>query len=121
MLNLHSKGNPVLYELRDWYIERQNQEGQQNCYKYPSIYDYYDNGERITKEEREVLRKRMDVLDYFAHENPYIVEQNKSYYYWYRAEINSGNHPEEQLYIENSKHKYIIELFRNIKKKLFRI
>lgn len=87
MLGLYAKGNEYLYELRKWYIKRQKEEGQDKYSKYPSKYNFFDNGEKITKDERELIRKRLDVLDYFKDTNPYIVEQSKSYYKWYRLEV----------------------------------
>ena len=67
MLDLYGKNNPYLYELRDWYIQRQYEEEQK---KYgmgygKSEYNYYSNGEMVKKEERIMLRERMDLLEYF--------------------------------------------------------
>lgn len=87
MLNLQGKGNPNLYELREWYIKRQDEEGQQTYYTIPSIYNFYDNGEKIAKEERLLMRKRQDLMDYFENTDPAVVEQERSYYKWYRHEM----------------------------------
>ena len=87
MLNLQGKGNPVLFELRQWYIGRQNEEGQNQWFSIPSIYNFYDNGEKISLEERLLMRIRLDVLNFFSDTDPAKVEQEKSYYKWYRAEI----------------------------------
>ncbi|MDO4343731.1 MAG: hypothetical protein Q4C50_02895 [Eubacteriales bacterium] len=106
MLGLYAKGNKCLYELRKWYIKRQEEEEQDKYAQYPSKYNFYDNGEKITKDERELLRKRLDVLEYFESTNPYKVEQTKSYYRWYRAEIaaDSGDKTDmEKLREENTR------------------
>lgn len=87
MLNLYAKNNPVLFELREWYIKRQDEEEQEKYGSLPSIYNFYDNGEKITKEERVVLRKRKDVYNFFKDTNPHVVEQEKSYYKWYKIEV----------------------------------
>lgn len=88
MLDKYSKGNAVLYELRDWYIERLKQEEQEKYGNYPSQYNFYDNGKKIAREERTLLRKRRDLTDFFLDTNPYITVQERSYYKWYRQETN---------------------------------
>lgn len=89
MLDLYGKDNPYLYELRQWYIEQQEIEGQQiyGIGTRMSKYNYYDNGELVPKEARTLMRTRQDLLVYFAETNPYQVEQEKSYYYWYQNEM----------------------------------
>ena len=54
--------------------------------------------EKITKEERTLIHKRLDVLEYFKDTNPYVVNQEKSYYKWYRSEVDTT--PEEGNNIE---------------------
>ena len=68
-LGLYANGNKCLYELRKWYIKRQNEEEQDQYSSYPSLYNFYDNGEKITKDERELIRKRIDVYEYFKNTN----------------------------------------------------
>lgn len=89
MLDLYAKDNPYLYELRNWYVERQDEEEQKkygNGYG-KSQYNYYDNGELVKKEERQMMRRRMDLLEYFKDVNPYVVNQERSYYLWYQHEM----------------------------------
>ena len=89
MLDLYADHNPYLYELRDWYIKRQDEEEQKkygNGYG-KSQYNYYDNGEAVKKEERIMMRSRMDLLEYFKDVDPYKVDQERSYYYWYKNEM----------------------------------
>lgn len=85
MLGLYAKGNKVLYELREWYIQRQEEEEQSRYAKYPSKYNFYNNGEKIEKCERTLIHWRKDVFEYFRQTNPYIVEQERSYYKWFKA------------------------------------
>lgn len=88
MLDVYGNGNPYLYELRQWYIEQQKLEGQDTygIGNRPSKYNYYDNGELISKDERLLIRKRMDLMEYFGKVDPYQVDQERSYYHWYRNE-----------------------------------
>lgn len=95
MLNLQGKGNPNLFELRAWYIKRQDEEGQQSWFSLPSIYNFYDNGEKIKTEERLLMRKRLDLMEYFRNTNPSIIEQEKSYYKWYRHEVGESNREDD--------------------------
>ncbi len=97
MLDRYSDGNLALYELRKWYIDRQEQEEQKIYEKYPSKYNYYDNGERIKPEERILLRNRLDVTDYFKDTDPYVTAQNKSYYFWYRDKSNHAKTDKDLL------------------------
>lgn len=97
MLERYSDGNLALYELRKWYIERQKEEEQERYENYPSRYNYYDNQERVTKEERVLFRNRLDIINFFRKTNPYIVKQERSYYYWYRDENNHIKTPEQLL------------------------
>ena len=85
MLEMYGSGNPVLYQMREWYIGRQNEEGQETLGQARSVYNYYDNGEKIEKEERRLLRKRGDLVQYFGGTNPFRVRQERSYYEWYRV------------------------------------
>lgn len=97
MLERYSEGNSALYELRKWYISRQEEEGQLKYEKYPSAYNYYDNGLIISKEERVLFRNRLDIINFFGTTNPYIVNQNRSYYYWYRDENNHFKTPDKKI------------------------
>lgn len=86
MLNMYADGNPVLFEMREWYIKEQNKAGQQKYGQTPSIYNFYDNGEKIDKKERYLIRSREDLQRYFKGVNPYVTVQERSFYDWYRNE-----------------------------------
>lgn len=98
MLDLYGKDNPHLHNLRQWYIDEQDMEGQRifGIGYGKSKYNYYDNDQLIPKEARILMRSRMDLLEYFGNCNPYITEQERSYYYWYKKEMKSKV-PEETL------------------------
>lgn len=103
MLNLYSKGNKHLYDLREWYIRRMEEEGQGTYGNYPSKYNFYDNGEKIQPEERQLLRNRMDCVEYFGQTDPYVVDQERSCYRWFRKEAGFGTdrRTREELVREN--------------------
>jgi len=94
-LDLFSKGNPVLYELRDRYIEEINKNGQKGCEDIPCLYNMYSDGVYITNEERRVLRDRIDVQMYFKNSDPYKKTEN-CYHSWfineYKDKLNEAPH-----------------------------
>ena len=102
MLEMYGSGNPVLYQMREWYIGRQNEEGQETLGQARSVYNYYDNGEKIEKEERRLLRKRGDLVQYFGGTNPFRVRQERSYYEWYRIEGQNEMTELERIYHSRS-------------------
>lgn len=87
MLKRYGNDNECLYELREWYIQKQIDAEQELYCQYPSKYNYYENGEKITIEERRLIRDRKDVRDFYKEINPYVIDQEKSYYYWYKNEM----------------------------------
>ena len=82
MLDMYSNGNPVLYELRNWYIDEINKNGQKECEKNICFYNLYLDGTVVNREERILLRNRLDLQDHFSGTNPYDKE-GSSYYSWY--------------------------------------
>jgi hypothetical protein len=81
MLDMYSKGNPVLYELRKWYVEEINKNGQKECEKSKCFYNLYLDGTVVKQEERVLFRNRLDLQNHFSKTNPYDKEGN-SYYSW---------------------------------------
>lgn len=93
MLERYAKGNENLYALREWYIEQQNKYDQEFYGKIPGKYDSFQNGEKITKEHRQVYRNRQDVIDYFS--NPFVASENiECYYNWFINEYLKGEEKE---------------------------
>lgn len=117
MLDMYAKGNKYLYELREWYIRRLKEEEQEKYGSYPSKYNFYDNGNIVKKEERYLIRKRMDVKKYFMNTNPYIVQQKRSYFLWYKDEVKSTSEGKtlNDLEIENQQLKDYINHITSLK------
>jgi hypothetical protein len=82
-LDFHSKGNSVLYELRNWYIEEINKNGQMESINKICFYNQYFDGTIITQEERNLFRNIEDLQHHFHYTNLYDTKKN-SYYFWYR-------------------------------------
>lgn len=80
-LNIYSNGNPVLYELRNWYIEAINENGQKECENKMCFYTMYSDGTKITQKERELFKNRNDLQQYFSKTNLYEAGNN-SYRSW---------------------------------------
>lgn len=84
MLNKYGKQSPFLYDLRKWYLRECDLAGQQSLGKVSCFYDFFDNGQPITRQHRLLYRSRQDLVDYFP--NPYLTsDKKKSYYAWYLA------------------------------------
>jgi len=91
MLNYYSKGNSALYELRNWYINEINMNGQHESEKIICFYNQYSDHTLVKEEERKLLRNRIDVQHHFADTNPYEKAGN-SYYNWFLDDINVNNY-----------------------------
>ena len=91
MLAIYGNDNPILFDLREWYIERQNEEGQKIFGISKSKYNFYDNGESINKLERQLLRTRQDLTEHFKNTDPYVTNKKRSYYKWYKTEGYKAN------------------------------
>lgn len=117
MLNIYSGGNKYLYELREWYIKRMKEEEQDKYGCYPSKYNFYDDGTKIEKIERRIIKDRLDVEKYFETTNPYVVKQEKSYFHWFRNEVGFEilNKDAKELQLENQALKSELSRIRNMK------
>ena len=98
MLKAYGKESPVLFELRQWYIEQCRQQGQDTLGTHPCVYGRFDNGAPVTKMQRIVYREREDLQKAFP--NPYDTsERNRSYFHWFeanvQAELAAGRVPAE--------------------------
>lgn len=82
MLNKYGNSSPVLKELRQWYIDVCEEQGQSSVGRVPSIYQFFDNGERITQAHRVIYRWRSDLAEMFT--NPYQTQDPAtSYMHWF--------------------------------------
>lgn len=81
MLKEYGKKSPVLFELRDWYIEQCNLSDQKELGKIACIYGCFDNREAITTVQRTIYRSRVDLQSAFP--DPYATSDlSKSYFNW---------------------------------------
>lgn len=87
MIKLYARPGDVVFTLIENYTKELQQYGQDIFGKLTSIYDRYDNSDKINKSERFILRRESNVLNYFKDTNPYITDQKKSYYHWYRENV----------------------------------
>jgi hypothetical protein len=89
MLKKYGRGNVALWNLRNWYLKRMDEEGQKEFGGMHSCYDFYSNGEKISKDEREMLKNRRDVQEHFLDSNPFLINADllKCYYDSYQTKI----------------------------------
>lgn len=90
MLKKYGRSAPVLFALRQWYVDACEREGQSVLGNRPSVYAAYSNGEIITAHQRAVYRSRPDVQKAFP--DPFMADDvNRSYFHWYRAHYGDGS------------------------------
>ena len=79
MLNKYGTHSPILFELRNWYIQQCQNMGHNFLSNISCIYSVFNNGLPILKEHRLLYRYREDLQLLFP--EPYQAGQN-SYYEW---------------------------------------
>jgi hypothetical protein len=77
MFEKYGKGSPVILQLRDWYISRQNHFGQEAIGKNPFYYSSFNNGTLILPAARVAYRKSQRLQD--RYQNPFDATGNS---YW---------------------------------------
>ena len=83
MLNKYGADSPVLFELRDWYIDACEQRGQSELGALPSQYASYADESPISLPERVLYRQRADLQAAFP--DPFAVDANGGYRGWFQA------------------------------------
>lgn len=84
MLKLYGQDSPVLTELRRWYLQACEQQGQAELGRLPSVYAQFDNGQPITRTQRLLYRDRPDLQAAFP--DPFFTgDVNRSYAHWFAA------------------------------------
>jgi hypothetical protein len=84
MLSIYGKKSPVLFDLRRWYIDECEKQGQSVMGQIPWAHGTYQNGDPITKVQRIVYRERLDLQRAFP--EPYQTQDpDKSYLHWFKA------------------------------------
>lgn len=82
MLKKYGKNSPVLFELRQWYLQECDRCGQEQFAKIPCYYTKFDNGEMITQDQRLLYRSRQDLQALYP--DPFLTsDPNYSYYHWF--------------------------------------
>jgi hypothetical protein len=82
MLDRYGWHSPVLFELRDWYIDRCEKLGQTTLSKVPCVYNFFGNGSKITDAHRLLYRRRDDLMAAFP--DPFDAsDPRRSYFHWY--------------------------------------
>jgi hypothetical protein len=77
-----------VWDLRNWYIQVQDENGQKVLGKTKFKYSKYSNGMVISDKHRQTLR-RNDLFEYFRNTNPFIIDKSeRCYYNWYTENIN---------------------------------
>ncbi len=115
MLNKYGSHSPVLRKLRQWYIKECAEMGQNDIGKLPSIYDVFDNGEKITKRQRLLYRDRPDLQKTFK--NPFSTDDiNRSYFHWYGANGGDDNSNPDKYRMDtvDGLGRIVFELYREL-------
>ena len=64
--------SPVLFDLRNWYIETCEQHGQRELGAIPSKFSFYDDGQAIPDGHRILYRERLDLRQAFS--DPFVTK-----------------------------------------------
>ena len=98
MLEVHGNNNPVLHQLRDWYLRRCSEMGQGLLGKLPCRYAFYDNGDEVRPAERLLYRYREELSDRFP--DPYACPPTgMGYRDWFQsnAGLVEGGRPDDDV------------------------
>lgn len=81
-LSSYASSNNILFEMWDWYARKLNNKEQEKYQGASWHYDYFNNGEKITKEMRVLYKYRKELHEYFP--NPFDTSgTDGGYYEWY--------------------------------------
>ncbi len=87
MLKKYGNYSKVLFELRNWYIQECEKNGQAKIGNTPCNYSFFENKIEINNRQRLLYRQRIDLQNAFP--NPFFVTDNintsKAYFHWYNA------------------------------------
>lgn len=83
MLRKYASSNSPLFELREWYVQELEKQGQKEFGILPCAYSFYSNGDLIENSHRVLYRSRHDLISAFPY--PAVVaENNHCYLNWLR-------------------------------------
>lgn len=83
MLHKYGADSPVLFDLRNWYLDACEQQGQAALGRLPSRYASYTDGTVITLPERVLYRQRADLQAAFP--DPFDSGGDGGYRAWFAA------------------------------------
>lgn len=88
MLKRYSNDNPTVWELDQWYKDECRKQGQDEVVKIPWYYGFYDNGVKVTNNDRVLFRNSPDLQNEFN--QPLLTQvpgrqYGISFYDWLRA------------------------------------
>ncbi|MEZ5566798.1 MAG: hypothetical protein R3E54_00290 [Halioglobus sp.] len=87
MMDVYGKQNPVLEELRTWYLAQCEAMGQRELGSRECVYGLYSNGDRVTPGERLMYRYRPELAERFP--DPYDCTGDGGYQAWYARVLGS--------------------------------
>jgi hypothetical protein len=94
-LKEYGSHSPVLFALRQWYIDACEQAGQSKLGKIPAKYNFYEDGTRIEDAQRILYRERADLQrtfpDPFATSGYDRPDLAGGYRAWYQAHGTAGS------------------------------
>lgn len=88
MMEVYGDANPLLGEMRAWYLAQCDAMGQRELGSVPCIYEFYSNGERITPAQRLLYRYREELAQTFP--DPFDCAADGGYQAWYRRRAKQG-------------------------------
>lgn len=93
MLRKYSKDAPVVWELNHWYEQACAAQGQGTVSLTPWLYGFYDNGEKVSRDDRLLYRNNPDLQAEFP--EPFHVNQpgrkfGVTFYDWLRNNTKQG-------------------------------
>lgn len=80
----YGASNNIIQELWTWYEKQLMDYGHKEFFRYPWVYNFFSNGEKITDEMRILYRKRLDLQQYF--QDPFDLSRSDGgYLAWYKS------------------------------------
>jgi lipopolysaccharide biosynthesis glycosyltransferase len=96
MLSRYGVGSPILFELRQWYIQECEKMNQSDLGKRECIYARFSNGEKITPVHRRLYKLRSDLQAAFP--DPFDASAiANSYFHWYEVDQQQTNQPSQEI------------------------
>lgn len=98
MLNKYGAESPVLFDLRNWYIDACERRGQSALGALPSRYATYADKSPIALAERVLYRQRADLQAAFP--DPFAIDAQGGYRGWFQANAAVSTNPDSTISID---------------------